>query len=325
MPILPILTWLMITAAVFGIIAGAVLLLTSSELTVSSRVRQFVSADAPPPVATVGGMQKRKRAELFAQLDERWEKQDRGQVLAKELERANVAMTITEFTLVRLGIAVLLTLVLIVIAPQFWWAILVPALLIGFWFPRTYIRGRARRRLNRIDRQLADILNILAGSVRTGNSLFQALERVAREAEEPSRTEYMRVVRSMSLGSTLESAMANLSERIPTEDMDMLVTAITIQQQTGGNLGQILDLMATTVRERHRILREIEVLSAQQRLSAVLLACLPLAMVGLLFLINPTYIGRIFQPGWVLVMPCAVVVLLTVGFIVMNRIAAIDV
>ena len=144
MPILPILTRVMVTAALFGIVAGAVLLLTSSELRVSSRVRQFVSADAPPPVTNVATAQKRKRAELFAQLDARWEKQDRGQLLAKELERANVAMTITEFTLIRLGIAVLLALILIVIVPQFWWAVLIPALLIGFWFPRTYIRGRAR-------------------------------------------------------------------------------------------------------------------------------------------------------------------------------------
>jgi tight adherence protein B len=107
--------------------------------------------------------------------------------------------------------------------------------------------------------------------------------------------------------------------------MEMLVTAISIQQQTGGNLGHTLDLIATTVRERHRIQREIRALSAQQRFSAYMLAALPVLLVGLLFVISPKYIGRIFEPGWILVLPCSVVVLLVVGFVVMNKIAAIDV
>ncbi|HMA33499.1 MAG TPA: type II secretion system F family protein [Chloroflexia bacterium] len=319
------LAGLLAFVAVFGLLAGGLLLLSGSEVRVSSRVRQFVAADAPPPVADVQKTQNRKRNELFSQLDSRWEKQARGRQLAHALERADVHMTISEYTAVRAGVAVGLALVLIAILPDLWWLVLLPALGVGWWLPSFYLGWSAKRRLNRLDRQLPDILNILAGSVRTGSSLFQALERIAREAEEPSRSEYLRVVRSMTLGSTLERALANLAERVPTEDMDMLTTAITIQQQTGGNLGQILDMLATTVRERHRILREIEVLSAQQRLSAVLLAALPLAMTGLLFLINPKYIGRIFEPGWILVLPISVVILLTIGFIVMNKIAQIDV
>jgi tight adherence protein B len=216
-------------------------------------------------------------------------------------------------------------LLLIALGPGLWWALLVPGLIIGWWLPRRYLRWAAARRLRRLDDQLPDILNILAGSVRTGSSLFQALDRIAREAAEPSRTEYLRVVRAISLGAPLETALGNLAERMPTEDIDMLITSITIQQQTGGNLGQILDLIATTVRERHRIQREIRSLSAQQRLSAYMLGGLPLLMIGLLYLISPTYIGRLFEPGLILALPCAVVVLLVTGFIVMNRIASIDV
>jgi tight adherence protein B len=132
-------------------------------------------------------------------------------------------------------------------------------------------------------------------------------------------------MRAISLGAPLDVALRRLAERVPTEDMEILVTAITIQQQTGGNLAHILDLIATTVRERHRIKREIQVLSAQQRLSAWLLTGLPIAMVGLLYLINPDYIGRIFQPGLILIIPITGVVMLILAGFIMNKMASIDV
>ena len=177
-----------------------------------------------------------------------------------------------------------------------------PGLLVGQALPGFYLRTVTGRRMKRLDEQLPDLLTMLAGAVRTGSSLFQALDRTAREAEEPSRTEYGRVVRAISLGAPPEAALAKLAERVPTEDIEMLVTAISIQQQTGGNLGQILDLIATTVRERHRIEGEIRSLSAQQRLSAAHAgARCPILMIGLLYLISPSYMGRLFEPGWILV------------------------
>lgn len=315
---------LLMFAAVFGILGGAVLLLSSAQGRVSTRVQRFVgTAETASPSAA--GPQKRRHSDLFEQLDERWSEQRSGRALEDEIERADLQLTVSEFTLLRAGAAVLLTLFLIALGPSLWWALLVPGLLIGWWLPRRYLRWAAGRRLRRLDDQLPDILNILAGSVRTGSSLFQALDRIAREAAEPSRTEYLRVVRAISLGAPLEVALGNLAERMPTEDIDMLITSITIQQQTGGNLGQILDLIATTVRERHRIEREIRSLSAQQRLSAYMLGALPILMIGLLYLISPRYMGRLFEPGLILILPCAVVVLLVTGFIVMNRIASIDV
>jgi tight adherence protein B len=309
---------------VFAVLAGGAMLLTG-DARVSSRVRQFVASDAPPTPVEVNRYQKNRRTELFAQLDERWNKGKPDDALTDVMERADIHMTRTEFLFLRIGLIIVLFLILTLADVDLWFVWWIPAAIVGWIVPRWWLGYMAARRLKKLDRQLPDILNIVAGSVRTGSSLFQALDRVAKEAEEPSRSEYLRVVRSMSLGSTLETALNNLLERIPTEDVEMLVTAITIQQQTGGNLSQILDLIATTVRERHRILREIEVLSAQQRLSAVLLAALPIGMTAMLFLINPNYIGRIFVPGPILCLPIAVVVLLVIGFIVMNRIAAIEV
>jgi tight adherence protein B len=321
-----ILAGLLMGLAIFGILAGVIIVLTSPQGRVNARVRQYVAGEGQvaivqSPVARTN----RRHNDLIAQLDARWEQRRTGQAIATELERGGLNLTVSEFLLLRVSAAVGLGLFLALLAGPIWWVVLLPGAVVGWQLPRTYLRWSARRRLNKLDNQLPDILNILAGSIRTGSSLLQALERIAREAEEPSRSEYLRVVRAISLGAPLETALLGLSERMPTEDVDMLVTAIGIQQQTGGNLGQILDLIASTVRERHRIMREIEVLSATQRASALLLAALPLGIIGILFLISPTYIGRLFQPGVILVLPITGVVLLIIGFFIMNRIASIDV
>jgi tight adherence protein B len=323
--ILPLIAGLLVGLAVFTLLAGAMLVLTSPQGQVRSRMRQFVATDAPPTSASVAEASRRKRADLFAQMDARWERRANAQALATRLDRANINLTISEFTLLRAGSSVLGAVILIGLAPQLWWLVMWIGLALGAWIPILYVRWAIRRRLNRLDGQLADILSMLASSVRSGSSLFQGLDRIAREAQEPSRTEYLRVVRSISLGAPLDQALRDLAVRVPSEDMDMLVTAISIQQQTGGNLGHTLDLIATTVRERHRIQREIRALSAQQRFSSYMLAALPILLVILLFIISPHYIGRIFEPGWILVLPCSVVVLLVLGFVIMNKIAAIDV
>jgi tight adherence protein B len=172
---------------------------------------------------------------------------------------------------------------------------------------------------------LPDLLSILASSVRGGFSLFQALQLISREASEPSKTEFQRVIQEVALGGPLDEALAGLSKRMPTEDVDILVTAITLQHQTGGNLSHVLDIVANTIRERHRVEREIRGMTAQQRFSASLLAGLPFILAAVLFLISPTYIGRLFAWGWVLCMPVGAIILAVIGLIVMRRMASIDV
>ena len=311
--------------ALFGIIGGGLVVLTGAQTRVQSRVQQYVALEEAAAPVRVAAVRRRRRADVFEDLDARFGQTPAAQRIATEIERGGLSLTVTELTLLRLGAAVLLAAIAIALVPGFWWLVILPAAVIGAWLPRMYVARRARARLQRLDDQLPDTLSLLAGAVRSGSSLFQALDRIAQEAEEPTREEFLRVVRTISLGAPVETALRGLAERMPTEEIDILTTAITIQQQTGGNIGQILELIATTVRERHRIQREIRVLSAQQRLSAYLLGALPLLMIGVLFLISPTYIGRIFQPGWILILPISIAVLLVVGFVVMNRIARIDV
>jgi tight adherence protein B len=123
----------------------------------------------------------------------------------------------------------------------------------------------------------------------------------------------------------MSKALEGLAQRMPTEDVDILVTAIAMQQQTGGNLTHVLDVVAATVRERQRVKREIKSLTAQQRFSAILLGALPFLLALALYIINPKYVGKLFEPGWVLCMPIGAFILTLIGFFTMRKLADIDV
>jgi tight adherence protein B len=132
-------------------------------------------------------------------------------------------------------------------------------------------------------------------------------------------------MQQVALGAEMNEALGGLAKRVPTEDVDIMVTAIELQHQTGGNLAHVLDIVATTVRERHRVEREIRGLTAQQRFSAILLGAMPFLLAGILYIISPGYISRLFVWGWVLLMPAGALVLAIIGMIIMRRIASIDV
>jgi tight adherence protein B len=317
--------WASLAVAIFGLGGGVLLLVARPQRRIYSRVQRFVSLSDAPTVESETGARKNRREQLFQQLDARWKSAPGDAPLVLELSRADSHLTLAEFAVIRIGVALGLMLILMALAPSLWWLMAIIGLLVGWRLPRIYMRRRGRRRLKLIDKQMPDILNVIAGGMRSGSSFFQALDRMGRDAPEPSRTEYARVIRAVGLGSPLEIALRRMVERVPTEDMDVLITAITIQQQTGGDLAHILDLIATTVRERHRIQREIQALTSQQRFSAWLLTGLPIFIVLVLYLINPNYIGRIFQPSLILLIPITGAIMLIIGGFLMNKIAAINV
>lgn len=313
------------------LVYGLITLLAGPEARVRSRIREYVTAEAQTtnPQATEAQQRARLRTALFEQFESRWAGQPyfvkRAARVREDLEKAHLSITVIELILIQVSVGLALAVMLWVVSPN-WGILLAPVgFLLGMMLVRSYIRIIGRRRIKKFEDQLPDTLSILASSVRGGFSLFQALQLIAREADEPSKTEFLRVIQEISLGAPMDEALERLARRIPTEDMDILVTAINLQHQTGGNLSHVLDVVAHTVRERHRVQREIRALTAQQRFSAILLGGLPFLMAAVLFIISPTYIGQLFQPGWVLCMPIGAFVMSIVGFFVMRKMAAIDV
>jgi len=264
------------------------------------------------------------------------EKRDYGSNLARELARADIALKPSEFLAIRFGAVIGIPLLMIILSPLIgflgspiaW----IGGVVLGFWLPKFWLGRRKSSRLKAFNSGLADTIMLLANSLRAGSSFLQSVEMVVREAQPPISTEFSRVIREVNLGLPLDDALSNLGRRMKSDDLDLMITAIAIQHQVGGNLAEILDTIAFTIRERVRIKGEIKTLTAQQRMSGYVVGFLPIGLCGLLFIIAPKFMEPMFlNPPSVLGLPLGVVILfiggffMFLGFMAIRRIVDIEV
>jgi tight adherence protein B len=251
-----------------------------------------------------------------------------GERMSNLLMQADVQLTVGEFLLVRLAAALggfaLGFLVLAKFQPALGLLIGLLVALIGYGIPAMYLGIKASRRRKKFINQLGDTITLMANSLRAGYSLLQTMEMVSRESPDPMATEFRRVVREIGLGVGNQEAMTNLLRRVPSEDLDLLITAINIQHEVGGNLAQFLQIIGHTIRERVRIKGEIKTLTAQQEISGYVISGLPVALAGVLFVMNPAYMMELFRWPWVC-MPIFSAIMTIIGFFVMKKITAIEV
>jgi tight adherence protein B len=172
---------------------------------------------------------------------------------------------------------------------------------VGFFAPRIYISRTIQTRLVKFENQLPDTLGLWVNALRSGYSVMQSMEAIARDAPEPTATEFKRVVQEVQLGIDMENAFEHLLNRVESEDLDLVVTAVNIQREVGGNLAEILDVISHTIRERIKLKGEIRVLTAQGRITGYLISGLPIVLALFLYGINPGYMGNLFENrmcGW---------------------------
>jgi tight adherence protein B len=235
----------------------------------------------------------------LANLNRVVEQRDFGANLAREIARADLHLKVSEYLGIwagtTIGVPVLFFLLSFFLKPLGNPIALLIGALVGFLLPRFWLGRRKSGRLNSFNKQLPDTITLLANSLRAGSSFPQGMELVTRESGPPLATEFDRVIREMSLGMSLTGALNNLVRRVASEDLELMVTAIVIQTQVGGNLATVLDAIAFTIRERVRITGEIQTLTAMQRYSGYVLMLLPVALGGILFLISPSYMGRMLD------------------------------
>jgi tight adherence protein B len=195
----------------------------------------------------------------------------------------------------------------------------------GFYAPGIYLKIQQRRRLNAFNNQLGDAISLLANSLRSGYSLLQSIETVAKELPAPISMEFARVVQEVGLGLSNEQAMNNMLRRIQSDDLDLMITAVNVQHEVGGNLAEILEVIGHTIRERVRIKGEIRVLTAQGMISGYIISLLPIVLGLILYLMNPDYIAAMFQEvcGWIMVGVAAIGMI--TGFIAIQKIVRIEV
>jgi tight adherence protein B len=191
--------------------------------------------------------------------------------------------------------------------------------------PWVMVKVAIKRRSSKLHEQLPDVLTILASSLRAGHSFMQALDTVAKEIPDPGKTEFGRVVAEIRLGRSVEDALNAMAERVGSYDFKWAVLAVNIQREVGGNLAEILDTVADTVRERDQIRRQVDVLTTEGRLSMYILAALPIGIAAYMLVVNRSYISLLWKTTPGLVMLVSGISLLVVGIFWMKRIVDIDV
>lgn len=201
----------------------------------------------------------------------------------------------------------------------------VAAVFVGLQAPQIWLGQRKTSRSKKLEEQLPEALTFIANSLKAGFGLLQAMSMAAEQLEDPIAHELAVTIHEMNVGSTTEEAFVNLSERAGSYDMDLVVTAVLVQRSVGGNLSEILDTVAATMRERVRIRGEIKTLTAQQQLTGIVIGSLPLGVGGLFLVVSPSYITVLFTETLGQVMLAVGTLLQVTGVLIIRRILAIEV
>lgn len=303
----------------FLLIIGVVVSIMSERSLVEERLGRFMEDDRAQPQEDAGG------SIITEWLNRRVAKSSMGDRVARELARADLKFKVAEYyALVFMSTAVV-ALLAYIIQPNYISAII--GAVVGFFLPRFYVKRQQVVRLNKFNDQLSDMLNLMVNGLRAGYSTMQAMEAVSRELPTPISDEFHRVVQEMQIGIPMEKTLDNLLRRIPSDDLDFVITAINVQREVGGNLSEILDTISFTIRERVRIKGEIRVMTAQVRTSGLVLSLIPVFLSIALWFISPDYLASFFDRGptcgWLAV--GSIVAMIVSGYFVMMKIADIEV
>jgi tight adherence protein B len=302
------------------LIVGVIVSITSERSLVEERLGRFLEDEGQEPTSEGGS------SVITEWLNRRVSGSSMGDRVARELARADLKFKVAEYYALVFISVVVLAFVGWLLQPSSFISAIIGGVA-GFFIPRLYVKRQQRVRLNKFNDQLGDMLNLMVNGLRAGYSTMQAMEAVSRELPAPISDEFHRVVQEMQIGISMEKALDNLLRRIPSDDLDFVVTAINVQREVGGNLSEILDTISFTIRERVRIKGEIRVMTATVRTSATVLSLIPVFLTIALWFISPEYLATFFSRGpfcgWLAII--TVIGMIISGYFVMMRIADIEV
>lgn len=278
-----------------------------------------VNKEAIPAGKSLSGMRS-----VIRWLSKYFESPQWTKILEHKLIQAGLPLRSSEFIVICAGVALTAALLLFLISGGKVVAALGGGAL-GVILSMLVLRIKAQRRLKQFNAQLGDALILIANSLRTGYSFLQAIEMVSREMPPPISVEFGRLLKEMNLGVVSEEALNNLAKRMNSDDLDLVVTAVVIQRQVGGNLAEILDNIANTIRERVKIKGEIKTLTAQGKVSGIIISVLPICLGLIIYTINPEYIRALFIHPLGKMMLVGAVVSQIFGILMIRKVVSIDV
>lgn len=240
-----------------------------------------------------------------------------------ELTKADIPLRGEEFVVLVLLTVFVFTLFFLLITLNLAFALITGVC--GAVVPFLIIRRVRQKRLAKFNNQIGDALIIMSNSLRSGFSFLQAMDMVRKELPNPISKEFGRTFQEMNLGTQSEEALQNMADRVKSDDLDLMITAVLIQRQVGGNLAEILDNIAETIRERVRIKGQIRSITAQGRISGIVIGLLPFGLAGLMFIISPEYILTLFHSSIGLGLIGIAIVFEIVGMVAIKKIVDIEV
>ena len=317
------MNWIIIIGGIILIIlliVGVIVSSNSERSLVEDRLSQYLDDDKQSVDEAA------QRSVVTDWVSRRVEKTSFGDRIARDLARADLKFKVGEYFVLILISILLGGLIAWFLGNQHPISALIGTIG-GAFAPRMYVKRQQKRRLQKFNDQLSDMLNLMFNGLRAGYSTMQAMEAISKELPAPISDEFRRVVQEMQIGISMETALENLLRRIPSEDLDFVVTAINVQREVGGNLSEILDNISFTIRERVRIKGEVRVLTSQVRTSGSVLSLIPFGLTLILWFLNPEYLMSVNQGGPICTAAIICVVLGLIGssYFIMMKIADIEV
>ena len=316
-------SWIIIIGGLILIvllIIGVVVSSNSERSIVEQRLSQYLDDDKKSVDRDA------QRSVITDWVSRRVEKTSIGDRIARDLARADLKFKVAEYFVLIVVCILIVGMFAWFFGNQHWVSALIGAIA-GAFAPGFYVKRQQKQRLQKFNDQLSDMLNLMVNGLRAGYSTMQAMEAISKELPSPINDEFRRVVQEMQIGISMETALDNLLRRIPSPDLDFVITAINVQREVGGNLSEILDNISFTIRERVRIKGEVRVLTSQVRTSGSVLSLIPFGLTLVLWFLNPEYLMSITQGGPYITagIICVVLGLIGSSYFIMMRIADIEV
>ena len=296
---------------------------TRHKRNLNQRLQKFTDTSRQPPEKDEEKEGNLSIKGLLGKAGQFFDKRGMTKKLEDQLIKADIPLRGGEFLIIWMLTALLPGTLIYILSRRITISLLI--YLSGIILPPLLVNTAQKKRLKKFDQQISDSLGIMSNALRAGFSFMQTLELVSREMPNPIAKEFARTFREMNLGAPMEEALGNLTKRVASDDLDLVVTAVLIQRQVGGNLAEILDNISFTIRERVRIQGEIKTLTAQGKISGIIIGLIPPFLILILLLINPAYLKPLFQSSIGLALLAAGVASELLGLVIIKKIITIDI
>lgn len=313
-----ILSAVLFGVTVFTIIIFINFVLTTERRFLNQRLKQFVQQQSSKKRSKIISWKQ-----LLALPSKIFAARNTSQKLEKDILRAGIPLKGEEFLTINLFSCLAFGIIAVLLSGDVFVMIVFAA--VGLMLPRIVLNVMKKRRIRSIENQIGDALSSMANSMRAGYSFLQSMEMISREMPDPIAGEFRKTLREINLGTPTQQALENMSKRIESEDLDLIITAILIQRQVGGNLAEVLDTISETIRERLRINGEIKTLTAQGKISGLTISLLPIVIGVIIFIINREYVMTLFMHQIGIILLVSGIVAQIIGIILIRKVVQIEV